>query len=125
MPRQSIEERLAAMTFASVYPLYVQKVERKGRTVGELNTVIEWLTGYDDAGLAAAIADGRTFDRFFDEAPALNPNARLITGVVCGYRVEEITEPLHQKARWLDKVVDELAKGRRLEVIMRTPAPSA
>lgn len=118
----ALHQRLAKMTFAATYPHYVAKVERKGRTVAELHQVIEWLTGYDDAGLAAAIEDKRTFPEFFDQAPALNPNATLIKGVICGYRVEEIADPLHQKMRWLDKVIDELAKGKKLEAIMRQPA---
>ncbi len=113
-------DRLAAMTFASIYPMYVAKVERKGRTVAELHTVIGWLTGYDDAGIAACVADERTFEEFFAQAPALNPDAALITGVICGYRVEEITDPLHQKVRWLDKLVDELARGKKMTSILRS-----
>lgn len=112
--------RLATMTFASIYPMYVQKVERKGRTVAELHEVITWLTGYDDAGIAEAVADERTFPELFDRAPALNPNAALIKGVICGYRVEEIEDPLHQRVRWLDKLVDELAKGKAMEKILRS-----
>lgn len=112
--------KIAKMTFASIYPMYVQKVERKGHTVAELHQVITWLTGYDDAGIAEAVADERTFPEFFDRAPALNPNAELIKGVICGYRVEEIEDPLHQKARWLDKLVDEVAKGKRMESILRS-----
>ena len=118
----ALHQRLAKMTFAATYPHYVAKVEKKARTVAELHEVIEWLTGYDAAGLAAAIEDKRTFPEFFDQAPALNPNAALIKGVICGYRVEEITDPLHQKMRWLDKVIDELAKGKKLESIKRQPA---
>ena len=114
-----LHQRLAAMTFASIYPMYVQKVERKGRTVDELHTVIEWLTGYDEAGIAACVADERTFPQFFDKAPALNPNASLSTGVICGYRVEEIEDTLHQRMRWLDKLVDELARGKKMESILR------
>ncbi|ACZ30541.1 conserved hypothetical protein [Xylanimonas cellulosilytica DSM 15894] len=114
-----LHDRLAAMTFASVYPMYVDKVERKGRTLEELHTVIAWLTGYDDAGIAECVADGRTFEQLFDKAPAMNPDASLITGVICGYRVEEITDPLHQKMRWLDKLVDELARGKKLTSILR------
>ena len=112
--------RLAKMTFASIYPMYVAKVERKGRTVGELHQVITWLTGYDDAGIADAVADERTFDQFFAKAPAMNPKAALIKGVICGYRVEEIEDPLHQQVRWLDKLVDELARGKKLESILRS-----
>jgi hypothetical protein len=114
-----LHRRLAAMTFAGIYPMYVEKVERKGRTVDELHTVIEWLTGYDDAGIAACVADGRTFPQFFDKAPAMNPNASLITGVICGYRVEEIEDPLHRQLRWMDKLVDELARGKKMESILR------
>jgi hypothetical protein len=117
--RATVEERLAAMTFASVYPLYVQKVERKGRSVAELHTVISWLTGYDDAGIAAAIADGRTFEEFFAQAPAPNANAVLVTGVICGYRVEDIADPLHQNVRRLDKLVDEVARGKKMASILR------
>ncbi|MCD8538920.1 MAG: DUF2200 domain-containing protein [Leadbetterella sp.] len=112
------DERIARMIFASVYPMYVQKVEKKGRTVEELNRVIEWLTGYDDAKLQEQIDKRSTFEAFFQNA-ALNPNAHLITGMICGYRVEEIADPLTQKARYLDKLVDELAKGRKMEKILR------
>ncbi|MCL1871262.1 MAG: DUF2200 domain-containing protein [Promicromonosporaceae bacterium] len=115
----SAEDRVAAMTFASIYPMYVQKVERKGHTVEELHTVIGWLTGYDDAGIADAVADGRTFAQLFEQAPAMNPNASLITGVICGYRVEDIADPLHQKVRWLDKLVDEVARGKKMTSILR------
>lgn len=109
------------MTFASVYPLYVAKVERKGRTRAEVDAVIAWLTGYDAAGIAAAIADERTFERFFAEAPALNPHVGLIKGVVCGVRVEDIEDPLMQQIRWLDKLVDEVARGKKMASILRTP----
>ena len=112
------DERIAKMTFASVYPHYIAKVEKKGRTKEELHQVIEWLTGYDEKNLQALIEEKATFERFFQNA-TLNPNAHLITGVICGYRVEEITNPLTQKARYLDKIVDELAKGRKLEKILR------
>jgi len=120
MATEQTSARLATMTFASIYPMYVQKVERKDRTVGELHQVITWLTGYDDAGIAEAVADERTFPQFFDKAPAMNPNAALIKGVICGYRVEEIEDPLHQKVRWLDKLVDEVAKGKKMERILRS-----
>lgn len=106
------------MSFASVYPLYVAKVERKGRTKEELHQVIEWLTGFDSKKLQALIKEGVSFEIFFQRA-SLNPNASLITGVICGYRVEEIENPLTQKARYLDKLVDELAKGRKMEKILR------
>jgi hypothetical protein len=107
------------MTFASVYPMYIDKVERKGRTKEELDQVIEWLTDFDDEQLQELITEGATFDTFFEKA-SLNPNAHLITGVICGYRVEEIEDPLVQKARYLDKLVDELAKGRKMEKILRS-----
>ena len=111
-------ERIAKMTFASVYPHYITKVERKGRTKEELHQVIEWLTGFDDNKLQKLIDEKVTFETFFRRAK-LNPNAHLITGVICGYRIEEITNPLTQQARYLDKLVDELAKGRKMEKILR------
>lgn len=112
------DQRIAKMTFASVYPLYLAKVEKKGRTKQELHQVIEWLTGFDDRDLQNLIEKKATFEAFFAKA-SLNPNAHLITGVICGYRVEEIENPLTQKARYLDKLVDELAKGRKMEKILR------
>ena len=112
------DERIAKMTFSSVYPHYVAKVERKGRTKEELHEVIEWLTGYDEKKVAKLIQEKVTFEKFFQDA-ALNPNAGLITGMICGYRVEEIKNPLTQQARYLDKLVDELAKGRKMEKILR------
>ena len=112
-------ERIATMTFASVYPHYVTKVERKGRTKEELHQVIEWLTGFDNKKLQELIEKKVTFEAFFQKAK-LNPNANLITGVICGYRVEEIENPLTQKVRYLDKLVDELAKGRKMEKILRS-----
>jgi hypothetical protein len=112
-------ERVYKMTFASVYPLYIQKVERKGRTKSELDAVICWLTGYDEAGLAAQIECEATLEAFFANAPEIHPNTSLIKGVICGIRVEEITEPLMQKVRWMDKLVDELAKGKAMEKILR------
>ena len=112
------DERFAKMTFASVYPHYVTKVERKGRTKEELHQIIEWLTGYNAKKLQKLIEEKVTFEKFFQHA-TLNPNAHLITGVICGYRVEEIANPLTQQVRYLDKLVDELAKGRKLEKIMR------
>lgn len=111
-------ERIAKMIFASVYPLYLSKVEGKGRTKKELHQVIEWLTGFNNKKLQELIKEKVTFETFFQNA-TLNPNARLITGVICGYRVEEIENPLTQKARYLDKLVDELAKGRKMEKILR------
>ncbi|MDL1894176.1 DUF2200 domain-containing protein [Sphingobacteriales bacterium CHB3] len=111
-------QRIAQMTFASVYPMYVAKVEKKGRTKKELHQVIEWLTGFDGKKLQELIKAKVTFEAFFRQA-SLNPNAHLITGVICGYRVEEIEDPLTQKVRYLDKLVDELAKGRKMEKILR------
>jgi hypothetical protein len=111
-------QRIAKMIFASVYPLYVAKVEKKGRTKEELHQVLEWLTGFDNRKLKDLMERKVTFEAFFQEA-ALNPNARLITGVICGYRVEEIEDPLTQKVRYLDKLVDELSKGRKMEKILR------
>ncbi|MBK6265108.1 DUF2200 domain-containing protein [Marivirga sp. S37H4] len=112
------DERMAKMTFSSVYPHYVTKVEKKGRTKEELHQVIEWLTGFDERKLQELINEKVTFETFFQKAK-LNPNAQLITGVICGYRVEEIENPLTQKVRYLDKLVDELAKGRKMEKILR------
>ena len=113
-------DRIFSMAFAKVYPLYVQKAERKGRTRAEVDRIICWLTGYDAAGLARQIERGVDFRSFFDEAPALHPNRSLIQGVVCGVRVESVDDPLMQKIRYLDKLVDELAKGRAMEKILRT-----
>lgn len=112
------DERIAKMTFASVYPHYLTKVEKKGRTKKELHQVIEWLTGFNEKKLQELIDKKATFKQFFQYA-SLNPNAQLITGVICGYRVEEIENPLTQQARYLDKLVDELAKGRKMEKILR------
>jgi hypothetical protein len=109
---------MAKITFASVYPYYVAKVEKKGRTVEELHTVIAWLTGFDDSALKELIRQQVTFATFFEKAN-LNPHAHLITGVICGYRIEEIDIPLTRQVRYLDKLVDELAKGRTLEKILR------
>jgi hypothetical protein len=114
------DERFAEMTFSSVYPLYIAKVEKKGRTKAELHQVIEWLTGFDDQKLQAQIDAKSTFEAFFQQA-TLNPNAHLITGLICGYRIEKIKNPLTQKVRYLDKIVDELAKGRKIEKILRNP----
>jgi hypothetical protein len=111
-------ERIAKMTFASVYPVYLAKVEKKGRTKEELTRVIEWLTGYDKNKLQELINENVTFETFFRNS-SLNPNAHLITGVICGYRVEEIEDPLMKKVRYLDKLVDELAKGRKMDKILR------
>lgn len=108
------------MTFASIYPLYVAKVEKKGRTQKELDEVITWLTGYDAKKLKSLIKDEVNFETFFKNAK-MNPNAHLIKGVICGYRVEELENPFLQKARYLDKLVDELAKGKKMEKILRSP----
>ncbi|MEQ8471743.1 MAG: DUF2200 domain-containing protein [Marinoscillum sp.] len=107
------------MSFASVYPHYVTKAERKGRTKEEVDTIISWLTGYDDHALQQILEDKTDFETFFDQVPQLNPNVTKITGVICGYRVEEIEDPLMQKIRYLDKLVDELAKGKAMEKILR------
>lgn len=112
------DERIAKMIFGSVYPHYVKKVETKGRTIAELHQVMTWLTGFDEQKLQELIEQRVTFEAFFEQA-ALNPNAHLITGVICGYRVEEIQNPLTQKLRYLDKLIDELAKGRKMEKILR------
>jgi hypothetical protein len=112
------DERIAKMTFASVYPHYLTKVEKKGRTKEELHQVIKWLTGFDDKKLKQMIDEKVTFETFFKKA-RLNPNAKLIKGVICGIRIEEIENPLTQKVRYLDKLVDELAKGKAIEKILR------
>ena len=114
------DERIAKMTFASVYPHYITKVESKGRTKEELHQAIEWLTGYNNKKLQELIEAKATFETFFKKAK-LNPNAHLITGVICGYRIEEIDTPLTKQARYMDKLVDELAKGRKMEKILREP----
>ena len=111
-------ERIAKMTFGSVYPHYITKVEKKGRTKEELHQVIEWLTGFDEDRLQKLISQKATFDAFFQQAD-LNPNAYLIKGVICGYRIEEIDNTLTRQVRYLDKLVDELAKGRKMEKILR------
>lgn len=113
------QERMLTMSFARVYPLYLQKVEKKDRTKAELDEVIRWLTGYSPESLAGHIEKDTDFRTFFSEAPALHPNAGKITGVICGVRVEEIEDPLVRSVRQLDKLVDELAKGRPMEKILR------
>ena len=115
------EHRIFGTSFASVYPHYIKKAESKGRTKEELDQIIRWLTGYDEAGFEKQINDRADFRTFFDQAPELNPNVSLITGVVCGIRVENIEDPLMQKIRYLDKLVDELAKGKKMEKILRSP----
>lgn len=114
------EHRIFKMSFASVYPLYVQKAEKKSRTKDEVDQVICWLTGYDREGLEKAIATKVDFTTFFAQAPAMNPNASLIKGVICGCRVEDIEDPLMQKIRYMDKLVDELAKGKKMASILRS-----
>ncbi|HCM85128.1 MULTISPECIES: DUF2200 domain-containing protein [Enterococcus] len=111
--------KIFKMSFASIYPMYVKKVEKKDRTKDELDQVIYWLTGYDEAGLQKQIDDGVDMETFFAEVPQLNENVSLIKGVICGYRVEDIEDPLMQKIRYMDKLVDELAKGRKMEKILR------
>ncbi len=111
--------RIFKMSFASVYPHYIQKAEKKGRTIAELHDIIFWLTGYDEQALQQLIEDKTNFEAFFAEAPQMNPNVSKITGVICGYRVEDIEDELMQKIRYLDKLVDELAKGKTMEKILR------
>ncbi len=111
-------ERMAKMIFGEIYPLYLTKIEKKGRTKKELDQVIKWLTGFDNKKIKELIKAKVTFEKFFKES-SLNPKARLITGVICGYRIEEIKNPLTRKVRYLDKLVDELAKGRKMEKILR------
>ena len=119
MGSASNNERVHRMAFASVYPHYVNKVERKGRTKEELHIVIHWLTGYTEKGIAKVIADKTDFATFFANAPRMHPNASMITGMICGYRIEEIDDPIMRQVRYLDKLVDELAKGRAMEKILR------
>lgn len=113
------EHRIYTTSFASVYPLYIAKVERKGRSQDEVDEIIGWLTGYDVEGLQQVIADEVDFETFFAQAPRLNPNRELITGVICGVRVEEIDEPTMREIRYLDKLVDELARGKAMAKILR------
>ncbi|MBC2002354.1 DUF2200 domain-containing protein [Listeria booriae] len=111
--------RIYTMSFASVYPLYIQKAEKKDRTKAEVDEIIFWLTGYDEASLQHVLDQEIDFETFFAQAPAMNPNASLITGVICGYRVEEIEDKVMQQVRYLDKLIDELAKGKTMEKILR------
>ena len=113
------------MPFADIHTLYLAKVERKGRTADELREVLTWLTGYDEAGLRDVIASRVDMETFFAQAPAMNPSTHLITGVICGYRVEEIDDPLMQRIRWMDKLVDELARGKKMSSILRAPAAAS
>ena len=115
-----MKPRIFTTAFSSVYPLLVQKLERKGRTKSEVDAVICWLTGYDDSSLQAQIMRNIDYETFFNEAPQINPNAAKISGVICGHRVEQIEDPLMQKIRWLDKLVDELAKSKPMEKIFRS-----
>lgn len=119
MKPTSNNERIFRMPFASVYPHYVTKVEKKGRTVEELHTVIRWLTGYTEKGLQKVLDTGVDFETFFAKAPRMHANAHLITGMICGYRIEEIEDPIMRQVRYMDKLVDELAKGRAMEKILR------
>ena len=116
--------RIFATSFASIYLMYVQKVERKGHTTAELDQVITWLTGYDDAGLRQVIDTEVDLETFFAEAPAMNPNVSLIKGLICGYRVEDIEDPLMQQIRYMDKLVDEVARGKKMTSILRGSAPA-
>lgn len=112
-------DRVYKILFSSVYPLYIQKAEKKGRTAAEVDTVILWLTGYDEKQFRDQIEKKADLETFFAEAPKLNPNASKITGMICGYRIEEIEDPLMRKIRYMDKLVDELAKGKKMEKILR------
>lgn len=116
----SATDRIRRTSVASVHVHYVAKAERKGRTRAEVDEVVRWLTGYSQAQLEALLADGTTFEAFFDQAPAMNPNRFLITGVICGYRVEEIEDPFMRELRHLDKLVDEVSKGKAMEKVLRT-----
>ncbi|MGC6768519.1 DUF2200 domain-containing protein [Enterococcus sp. LJL128] len=111
--------KIYTMIFSSVYPLYIEKAERKGRLKEEVDEIIFWLTGYDESGLQKQLLNEVDFETFFKEAPQMNPNVGLITGVICGYRVEDIEDELMQKVRYLDKLIDELAKGKKMEKILR------
>lgn len=117
--------RIYATPLASIHPHYVAKAERRGHTREEVDEVIRWLTGYDDAGLRRALDDEVTLEQFFADAPAMNPNADLVTGTICGIRVEEIEDPLMQRIRWMDKLVDEVARGKKMSSILRGSSPVA
>lgn len=116
-----MRHRIFDVTLASVYPHYLTKAEKKGRGQAEVDQVIRWLTGYDEEGLRSAIDEELTLEEFFAQAPAMNPNAALITGVICGHRVEEIEDPLMRQIRWMDKLVDEVGRGKKMSSILRTP----
>ena len=115
-----MKSKISSYAFSEIYKLYIQKIERKGRTKAELDEVIYWLTGYDEAGLKSQIDKGNDLEAFFNQAPQINPNAAQIKGVICGCRVEEIEDPLTRKIRWLDKMVDELAKGKAMKKVLKT-----
>jgi hypothetical protein len=115
-----MKHRIFTMPFAKIYQMYIQKAERKGRSKEEVNEIIFWLTGYDEHGLQEQIDKEVDFETFFEEAPKINPNSDKITGVVCGIRVEEVEDPLMQKIRWLDKLIDDLARGKQMEKILRS-----
>lgn len=115
------QHKIYTMPFAKVYPMYLQKAERKGRTKGEVDEIILWLTGYDKNGLKTQLKKETDIETFFAQAPRMNPHAGLITGSICGHRVEDIDDPLMKKIRWLDKLIDELAKGKAMDKILRTP----
>jgi len=119
------KHRIFTMAFGRVYPLYVTKAERKGRTKAEVDEIIRWLTGYTAKGLEKVIAKGTDFETFFAEAPKMNPNVSLIAGLVCGVRVEDVEDPLMQQIRWLDKLIDELARGKKMESILRKKAKAS
>ncbi len=117
---KSDNTRVFKMAFASVYPHYITKAEKKGRTKAEVDTIIFWLTGYDESSFEQLLANKTSFETFFNQAPQIHPNVSKITGVICGYRVEDIEDPLMQKIRYLDKLIDELAKGKAMDKILRT-----
>ncbi len=117
--KKNSNERVYRMVFGEVYPLYVNKAERKGRTQAEVDEILEWLTGYDKQAIQALIAEGRDLEAFFEKAPRINPNISMITGSICGYRVEEIEDKIIRQVRCMDKLIDELAKGRAMEKILR------
>lgn len=117
----SSNERVYKMSFGRVYPLYIQKAEKKGRTKEDVDEIVRWLTGYSQAELETHLESQTDFETFFDKAPKLNPSRKLITGVICGVRVEEIEEPLMQEIRYLDKLIDELARGKAMDKILRKP----
>jgi hypothetical protein len=122
MKHQHDKHRIYTMSFASVYPLYIAKAEKKGRTKAEVDEIIRWLTSYTDQGLDVVLKEGTDFETFFARAPKMNPSRRLITGMICGVRVEDITEPTMQEIRYLDKLIDELAKGKAMAKILRSDA---